>query len=171
MGLLANHGSFQRACVPIFCSTLHLLATGDVAISWLAVGVLHILKLASGDMTSWAVGDTISWNTAHFTPLQLFLNCWKQKSQHKCKNHNWNVKVKTQIQILQHEYKSHNTTEVNKSDSIRVVTFVFVFWICIHVVIFVVVYWLLYWCSEFVFVFWICICVMAFAFASTPLGH
>ncbi len=26
----ANHGSFQRACVPIGCSALHFLATGDL---------------------------------------------------------------------------------------------------------------------------------------------
>ncbi len=53
--------SFQRGCVPIGCSTLCFLATGDIAMSWLAVDtsdVPYVLKLASGEWTSWGAGNT-----------------------------------------------------------------------------------------------------------------
>ncbi len=59
----ANHKSFQSVCVIIGCSTLHFLVAGDIATSWLTVetsNVPHALKLASGDLTSWVSGDTIS---------------------------------------------------------------------------------------------------------------
>ncbi len=60
--VLANHRSFQRAHIPIGCSMLCLSKTGDVAMSWLAVetsDVPYILKLASGDLTSWISGDSV----------------------------------------------------------------------------------------------------------------
>ncbi len=71
----ANHGSFQGACVPIGCSMLRVLATDDVAMSWLALetsDVPYVLKLASGDLTSWAASDTVSrlklsWDGAVYT--------------------------------------------------------------------------------------------------------
>ncbi len=52
----ASRGLFQRAHVSIGCSTLHLLATGDVETS----DVSYVLKLSSGDLTSQVAGYTIS---------------------------------------------------------------------------------------------------------------
>ncbi len=85
--LLANHGLFQRACVPIGCSTLHFFATGDVAASWLAVetsDVPYILKLASGNLTSWAAGDTVSllessWDGPGYTAATSPATVWSRR--------------------------------------------------------------------------------------------
>ncbi len=62
-GPLANHGPFQRVSVPIGCSMLRFLETGDVTTSRLVVktsDVLCVLKLASGDLTSLVAGDSQS---------------------------------------------------------------------------------------------------------------
>ncbi len=56
--------SFQRMCVLIGCSTLCVLATGGVSMTWLAVessDVRYLLKLASGDLTSWVAFNTVNW--------------------------------------------------------------------------------------------------------------
>ncbi len=63
MHFLADHRSCQRACVSIGRPTVHFLASRDLATSWAAVKtneMPYALKLASGDLTSWAAGDTIS---------------------------------------------------------------------------------------------------------------
>ncbi len=61
--------SFLTLELSLTCSMLCFLATGDVAMSWLAVetsDVPYILKLASDDLTSWAAGDTeMRWTSLH----------------------------------------------------------------------------------------------------------
>ncbi len=72
LALSANHGSFQRAWFSVGCSIPCCLTTGDVSASWLAVetsSVPYVIKLASGDFTSWFAGLSRA-EMGHFTPLQ-----------------------------------------------------------------------------------------------------
>ncbi len=58
---------------------LRFLATGDVTMSWLAVetsDVPFVLKLASGDLTNWAAGDTVSWDRAIYTAATFPATVW-----------------------------------------------------------------------------------------------
>ncbi len=58
----ANHRPSQ-VCVPIGRPTLPFFASGGVPVSWLAVDtsdMSYIVKLVSGNLTSWVAGDTVS---------------------------------------------------------------------------------------------------------------
>ncbi len=78
-GFLANHRSFQRACVPVCCSKLRF------STSWLAVEtgyVPFVLNLASGGLTSWVAG----WaETDQLTLLQLSLQLFHLVVNFWCK--------------------------------------------------------------------------------------
>ncbi len=83
-GTLSQTWSLQRARVPIGRSTLRFLVSGDIAMSWLAVetsDMPYVLKLASGDLTSWAAGDAVSqlessWDGAVYTTATLPATVW-----------------------------------------------------------------------------------------------
>ncbi len=82
-GIFSQLQLFQRAFIPIGCSTLCLLATGDAGTSWLAVetsDVRYVLKMAPADNSvSPPAGSSRAEADQLQLPLQLFrlvVNLW-----------------------------------------------------------------------------------------------